>query len=100
MNPIRQFQIIAIAEGISFLVLLLIAMPLKYMAGMPLAVRVVGAIHGALFVLYLIATYRAAKFGRWTGGRVAEALIATVFPIGPFLLERKLSREAAESPAP
>ena len=59
-NPITQFRIIALAEGISFLVLLGIAMPLKYAAGNPEPVRIVGWIHGGLFVLYLIAVVRAA----------------------------------------
>ncbi|MEI9943868.1 MAG: DUF3817 domain-containing protein [Chitinophagaceae bacterium] len=48
------FRKIAIAEGISFLVLLAIAMPLKYFAGFPLAVTIVGALHGILFVAFLI----------------------------------------------
>jgi len=93
-DPVRQFRAIAIAEGISFLVLLGIAMPLKYFAGMPLAVRIVGSLHGALFVLYLIATYRAANYGKWTMLRIFEALFATIFPLGPFILEWKLKREA------
>lgn len=95
-DPIRQFRWIAIAEGISFLVLLGIAMPLKYFAGMPLAVRIVGSVHGALFVLYLIATYRAARHGKWSALRIGEALFATVFPLGPFILEWKLGKEAKQ----
>ena len=47
----RWFRRIAIAEGVSFLVLLLIAMPLKYLAGFPLAVKIAGSIHGILLLL-------------------------------------------------
>lgn len=94
-NPITQFRIVALAEGISFLVLLGIAMPLKYLADAPGAVRVVGAIHGGLFVLYLITIFRAARYGKWSVLRIAEAIVASIFPLGPFILERKLQREYA-----
>ncbi len=53
-TTLGQFRMIAILEGISFLVLLLIAMPLKYMADIPQAVSVVGALHGVLFVMYAL----------------------------------------------
>ena len=51
------FRKIAFAEGISFLFLLLIAMPLKYLAGMPLAVSIVGGLHGILFVSFIILAF-------------------------------------------
>ena len=53
MSQIRVFRMIALAEGISFLTLLFIAMPMKYFMGMPEVVRVVGSIHGVLFLLYV-----------------------------------------------
>jgi len=53
MSQIRVFRMIALAEGVSFLTLLFIAMPMKYFMGMPEVVRVVGSIHGVLFVLYV-----------------------------------------------
>ncbi|MDB5385119.1 MAG: integral rane domain protein [Planctomycetaceae bacterium] len=98
-NPITQFRIVALAEGISFLVLLGIAMPLKYLADSPSAVRIVGAIHGGLFILYLLAIIRAAIYGKWSTGRILEAIVASVFPFGPFIFDRKLQREATASEA-
>ena len=53
MSQVRVFRIIALAEGISFLTLLFVAMPMKYFMGMPEVVRVVGSIHGGLFLLYV-----------------------------------------------
>jgi integral membrane protein len=50
---LHRFRMIGIAEGISFLVLLIIAMPLKYFYNQPLAVKYVGWAHGALFVAYI-----------------------------------------------
>ena len=56
---------ISLAEGISYLLLLGIAMPLKYWAGLPLAVKIVGSIHGALFVVFCAALLRALVAARW-----------------------------------
>ncbi len=98
-NPLTQFRIIALAEGISFLVLLAIAMPLKYMADNPEPVRIVGWIHGGLFILYIIAVFRAAHAGRWPVKWIAEALIASLLPFGPFVFDHKLKRESTVNPA-
>jgi integral membrane protein len=79
-------------EGISTLVLFGIAMPLKYFAGMPMAVRIVGSIHGALFValvLMLLVAIRKVPISM----KLAAAGIAAAFvPGGPFLLDRHLAR--------
>ena len=53
MSELRRFRMTALAEGSSFLILLFIAMPMKYVMGMPRVVTVVGAIHGILFLLYV-----------------------------------------------
>lgn len=92
---IGQLRIVGWAEGASFLVLLGVAMPLKYLAGQPLAVRVVGLIHGGLFVLYLAALIRAGAARRWPVGPWLVALAAAFVPFGPFLLDRRLRREEA-----
>ncbi|MBF9224019.1 DUF3817 domain-containing protein [Hymenobacter ruricola] len=52
LTGLGRLRLVAILEGVSFLVLLLVAMPLKYLAGQPQAVRPVGMAHGLLFVLY------------------------------------------------
>lgn len=93
-TPIGRLRLISLLEGISFLVLLGIAMPLKYAAGMPGAVKVVGWAHGVLFVLFLLALGEAQAAGRWPFSRIAGAFIASVVPFGSFVLERKLRAEA------
>lgn len=82
------FRTVAFWEGISFLILLLIAMPLKYVWGYPLAVRIVGSVHGLLFVAYLATLLP--LFGALGGKRVVIALIASLVPCGTFWLESKL----------
>jgi integral membrane protein len=83
-------------EGVSFLVLLGIAMPLKYFAGMPRMVSIVGAAHGALFLLFVAAVFQVAFAMRWPLMRVIGALAASVVPFGPFILDAHLRRDAAE----
>ena len=77
-------------EAISFLVLLFIAMPLKYGMDMPMGVRVIGIIHGALFSMYLIALYVASKRYAWKKSILAWSFIAALLPMGPFFIEAKL----------
>jgi integral membrane protein len=81
---------IALAEGSSFLTLLCIAMPMKYFMGIPEAVRVVGSIHGALFVLYvgLLATIHFRQ--RWPVMFSLYALAASIIPFGTFMLDKQL----------
>lgn len=89
-NSITDLRIVGAAEGISFLLLLGVAMPMKYFAGMPLAVRIVGTLHGVLFLLYLVAVFRAARLNCWSWVRIVEAIWASLYPFGTFLLDRKL----------
>ena len=98
-SSLGQFRIVSFAEGVSYVLLLFIAMPLKYMAGMPMAVSVVGSLHGFLFVVFIAALLRAAMDCNWRITRVLVAFIASVIPFGAFWLERSLKREmdAAES---
>lgn len=104
-TPVGRLRAIGFLEGISFLVLLGIAMPLKYAAGMPQAVLIVGWIHGLLFVLFVAATLHVAKLRNWSSGKVLAAAAASVLPFGPFVLFAKLLRdeeraERAEPRAP
>lgn len=87
-TPIGRFRIVAFWEGISYLVLLLVAMPLKYGLGFDIAVRVVGMLHGVLFIAYLITLALAARSlgAKW----VVLALIMSIVPGGTFWLESKL----------
>ncbi len=91
----------ALAEGTSFVLLLGVAMPLKYLAGMPLAVRIVGMIHGVLFILYgaMVAGFVLRK--AWSWARGAEAMVLSVLPFGTFVLDARLRKdERAEASAP
>ncbi|MBC8103025.1 MAG: DUF3817 domain-containing protein [Cytophagales bacterium] len=89
-------RVFAIAEGTSFLLLLLIAVPLKRLAGQAILVQLLGPIHGALFVLYVVAVFLSTAAFRWPWKRVLMALAASVVPFGPFILEWKDRKRAVE----
>ena len=99
---LKRFCFIALLEGISYLLLLGVAMPLKYVLKLPWAVEFslyAGWAHGLLFVLYgafLIACW--AKY-KWSFGRAALVFFASLLPFAPFIVEQKLKREAAAKPA-
>jgi integral membrane protein len=92
-HPLGRFRLLGIIEGISFLVLLGIAMPLKYRFGIPEAVRYTGWLHGALFVGYLWMLMHIAILRDWSIWRVLTAFFAAVIPFGPFLLDARLKQE-------
>ena len=96
---VGRLRVVGLFEGISFLVLLGVAMPLKYLAGYPRAVLVVGWAHGALFVLYLLAVAHAALTGRWPPLKVLAALAASVAPFGPFAFDAWFLRDEREARA-
>ncbi len=93
-SAIGRFRIIALCEGISFLILLLIAMPLKYFAGYPQAVLIIGWIHGFLFIVYIISVIDVKIVKKWSITKSIIALAASLIPLGPFILDKKiLSKE-------
>ena len=97
-NPIPFLRRIALIEGASFLVLLVIAMPLKYMAGMPMAVKLVGWVHGVLFVLFCWALLQTLmRVSNWTFLRSVVVFIASLLPFGPFLLDGRMKQWESEA---
>ena len=93
MSQIRTFRLTALAEGVSFLILLFIAMPMKYFMGMPEVVRVVGSIHGVLFILYVGQLARIHFTQRWSFSFSLYALLASVIPFGTFILDKQLRKK-------
>lgn len=89
-------RLIGISEGISFLVLLLIAMPLKYYFGFPMAVKVVGWMHGVLFIAYIAAVFLAIEAMKWNWFSILVALGASLVPVGTFVLDKSLKRREDE----
>ena len=95
-SELSRFRIIALLEGISFLVLLGIAMSLKYVAHMPLPVKVVGWIHGLLFILYVFALVAVKIKYKWIFILFLGAFIASLLPFGTFVLDSKVLKKETE----
>lgn len=89
MNAIKIFKLISMLEAISFLVLLMIAMPLKYIWEMPQMVETVGMAHGVLFILYVFGAYWMYEKLNWNLKTFAITVLCSVVPFGPFYVERK-----------
>lgn len=90
-----RFRLVGVMEGISYLLLLLVAMPLKYFADMPEAVKYTGWAHGVLFVSYCILLLLVWIKYKWSFGKAVFAFVASLVPFGTFVLDRRLNREYA-----
>jgi len=87
-TPLKRFRFIALLEGISFLVLLFIAMPLKRMMGLPIAVTITGWAHGVLFISYLISLLETKTEEKWSLLKSFFACVAAVTPFGTFVFDK------------
>ncbi|GGJ17960.1 DUF3817 domain-containing protein [Paenibacillus hunanensis] len=99
-NMLKTLRTVGHVEAISYLLLVLVAMPLKYLANQPLMVTYVGMIHGILFVAYVAAIAVTLILRKITFKQSVLAFIASLLPFGPFVFDRYLQRHTApELPA-
>ena len=87
---IKILRILGNVEGVSYLLLLFIAMPLKYAYDMPMAVKITGMAHGVLFVAYCMVLALCMKKFSWKLSFGVYLFIATLIPFGTFVTDRKL----------
>ncbi|MCM3595978.1 MULTISPECIES: DUF3817 domain-containing protein [Bacillaceae] len=91
-SPIGRFRLMGFIEGASLLILLFIAMPLKYLAEIPMAVTIVGSLHGFFFITYLlIIAYTTYKI-RWSFAWVFSAVAVAFIPFGNMILDARLKK--------
>ncbi|HCS20139.1 MAG TPA: hypothetical protein DIW47_06185 [Bacteroidetes bacterium] len=83
-----RFRLIALIEGISFLLLLFIAMPMKYWAGMPQAVAVAGMAHGVLFIAYMLFLILVKEDQSWSFSLVFKSALVSLLPFGTFYADK------------
>ena len=93
-TPVGRFRIVAFWEGISYLLLLFVAMPLKYGLGIDMAVRIVGMAHGVLFLGYCVTLALAAQ--RLGARRSLLAFVLSFVPFGTFWLEARFRQDERE----
>jgi integral membrane protein len=88
---IGRLRIIGFLEGISFLLLLFIAMPMKYLFNNPEPTRMIGSVHGALFLLFLINAISVSIAENWQfKTRTWKVILASVLPFGTFYIDNKI----------
>lgn len=100
LTSLGRLRLVSILEGLSLLGLLGIAMPLKYLFHQPEAVRIVGLIHGVLFISYVLLLMQNAIELRWSLGKAALGLLLSVLPFGAFYAERRLFQAPAQEQLP
>jgi integral membrane protein len=90
---VGRLRVIAFLEGWSLLLLIFIAMPVKYVMGIPEATFAIGMIHGILFIGFVIATAVISIIQKWTFGRLCMVMASSVLPFGTFYIDRKILRK-------
>ncbi|AFM11619.1 DUF3817 domain-containing protein [Turneriella parva] len=86
---LTSFRLLGYLEGISFLLLMGVAMPLKYYLGQPLAVRIVGSLHGLLFVVYCVWAFILFLREKWPETQLILCWVLSCLPFGTFWFDRK-----------
>ena len=89
-SPVDRLRLASGLDGLSYLILIGIAMPLKYLAGEPLAVRIVGIAHGVLFLALCACLLEVLLRKKLTFGWCVIVFLCALFPFAPFILDRKL----------
>ncbi len=87
---INRFRLISYIEGISYLILLFIAMPIKYILDNPYFVKIVGMSHGVLFIIFVIFLLETMRKHSWSLKFSSTIFILSLIPFGSFLIEKKI----------
>ncbi|TGL70738.1 DUF3817 domain-containing protein [Leptospira jelokensis] len=89
-TKLGRFRILAFLEGLSFLTILFVTMPLKYLYQNPEPNKIVGLVHGLLFLLYLVELFHVKMEYQWKLKKTFYAALASVLPFGTFVAEKYL----------
>ena len=98
-TALRNYRVAAWVTGIGLLVLVFVAMPLKYFLGEPRPVALVGMLHGFLYMVYIVCTLILAERCRWRPLEAVVILLAGTIPIASFVAERQVTRRVREGRA-
>jgi integral membrane protein len=91
---LQLFRLIAFLEGVSYILLLFIATPIKYLSDDPSYVKLLGMPHGILFITYIILAIIISKKMQWTNSILGKVLLASIIPFGTFYVEYKYLNKA------
>lgn len=89
-TALNRFRVISYIEGLSYLILVFIAMPIKYIGENPYPVKIIGMAHGVLFILFVMFLYEAMKKQSWENRFSIKLFIYSLIPFGSFIIEKKV----------
>ncbi|MFT7004738.1 MAG: integral membrane protein [Sulfurimonas sp.] len=89
-NNVKKFRQINSIEGYSYLALLFIAMPIKYLFGYPIAVKIAGMAHGVLFIIFCVLLLKAWIDTKWTFTESIIFFVGSIIPFGTFYTKNKI----------
>ncbi len=92
---ISSFRIISYLEGISYLLILFVTMPLKYMFDSPEPNKIIGMAHGFLFLIYIVFAILVKYEKQWTPKTLAIVLLCSIIPFGTFWMDKKYLSKTA-----
>jgi integral membrane protein len=99
-TALRNYRIAAWVTGIGLLILVFVAMPLKYFFGQPAPVAIVGVTHGFLYMIYIVCTLLLAERCRWKPLDALVILVAGTIPLASFVAERRVTARVRERRSP
>ncbi|ALJ03975.1 hypothetical protein APS56_01875 [Pseudalgibacter alginicilyticus] len=91
---VNIFRIVALLEGVSYILLLFIATPIKYLLEDPQYVKMLGMPHGILFIAYVALAIMLKNDFKWTNKQFGWVLLAAIIPFGTFYVDRKYLKPA------
>lgn len=94
---LRRLRLASLGEGTTLILLVGVAVPLKHLAGQPLGVRIMGPVHGLMFLAYLWTAVQTVSGGGWSGRDIVRLLIGALVPFGGFLNMTLLRRKMRET---
>ncbi len=97
LSLLNVFRLVALLEGVSYILLLFIATPLKYFAENEAYVKLLGMPHGILFLAYIVLAIMVAQEMKWNRKTLLVVLVASIIPFGTFYVERKYLKPAQKS---
>ena len=95
LMQLRRMRTVSLIEGSTLLLLLLVAVPLKHLAGIFVATRIMGSVHGFAFLAYMWMLIQTVSGGGWSRAQTLRLVIAALIPCGAFINERALARRQA-----
>ncbi|HEY8374084.1 MAG TPA: DUF3817 domain-containing protein [Pseudonocardiaceae bacterium] len=98
-GALKRYRVISYVVGVFLVLLVLVAMPLKYFADQPMLVQIIGPLHGFLYAVYLLLAFDLAMKSKWSVRGTVLVLLAGTVPFLSFVAERIVTRKAQEGVA-